>query len=143
MCGTAQTVAGHESFHHSDEMFFGCTVAAGPNRALIIHLLLSGNTYHIYSLKAAIDVRLACHCSSEIRGHANMFRGHFPMSNCIITKCAHRPDSGYNYIESLRAHRDKIALIMSSAYLKLNIFHITMTSGKNIFFYMKYPIECD
>lgn len=53
------------------------------------------------------------------------------MSNCIITKGTHRPDSGYNYIESLRVHRDKIALIMSFAYLclKLNIFHFTMTWG--------------
>jgi len=65
------------------------------------------------------------------------------MSNCIITKCAHKPDSGYNYIESLRAYRDKIPLIMSSAYfyLKLNIFHITMTSGKK--YILKYPMECD
>lgn len=47
---------------------------------------------------------------------------------------AHTDLTGYNYIESLRAHWDEIALIMSSAYLylKLNTFHITMTSRKNI-----------
>lgn len=72
-----------------------------------------------------------------------MFRGHFAMSNCIITEGAQRPDSGYNYME----FENKIASIMSSAYLclKLKISHITMASGKiyiHIYtYYMKYPTE--
>lgn len=44
----------HERFHHSDEKFSSFSVAGGQNRPLIIHLPLSANTYHIYSLKAIL-----------------------------------------------------------------------------------------
>lgn len=53
-CCIGSSTDSHERFHHIDEMFSSFSVAGVQNRPLIIHLPLSANTYHIYSLKAVL-----------------------------------------------------------------------------------------